>query len=164
MKAAFLSSSLISPKGAAGPASKSLPPGELLEKSKRAERIFNRSEVPQSQHRPQEPVQASVIAPTRPHFEEPVQEPAAARAHDLIQQEVMIQKEATDQLRRDKLGRVRMSIRMSPEQHLQLKLIAAHTRKSAQTIMDEALSEYVNNHGEELIPAACACIRNKLYS
>ncbi|GEM_PF-3260881 len=164
MKAAFLSSSLISSKGSAGPATKSLPPGELLEKSKRAERIFNRSETPQPQPRPQEAMQAPALAPTRPHFDEPAEEPVTARAHDLVRQEVLIQKEATDQLRRDKLGRVRMSIRMSPEQHLQLKLIAAHTRKSAQTIMDEALSEYVDNHGEELIPAACACIRNKLYS
>ena len=162
MKAAFLSSSLISSKGSAGPASKSLPPGELLEKTKRAERIFNRSEPQQT--RPQIQAQTPVTAPARPHYEEPSPTPAVARAHDLIQQEVLLQKEATDQLRRDKLGRVRMSIRMTPEQHLHLKLIAAHTRKSAQTIMDEALSEYVENHGEELIPAACACIRDKGYS
>ncbi|MEP3245296.1 MAG: hypothetical protein ABJN40_14130 [Sneathiella sp.] len=171
MKAAFLSSSLISAKGTAGPASPSQPPKELLEKSKRAEDIYNGSPV-SKEHSQSVPVvvpaSSAIAASATPSISEPEQPsgPATERAHTLLRQQetdMLLQQKETDRLRKDNLGRVRMSIRMSPEQHLHLKLMSAHSRKSAQTIMEEALSEYVDTHGADLIPSSCACVRDKLY-
>ncbi len=168
MKAAFLSSSLISAKGTAGPASPSQPPKELLEKSKRAEDIYRGSSM-SKEHTERAPVVAPAppvaTASVTPDSEQP-SKPVTERAHAVLHQQetdMLLQKIETDRLRRDNLGRVRMSIRMSPEQHLHLKLMSAHSRKSAQTIMEEALGEYVDNHGSDLIPSSCACVRDKLY-
>ena len=64
-------------------------------------------------------------------------------------------------LKKDGLGRIRISVRMSPEDHLQLKLIAAHTQMSAQSIFETALEEYVANHGTEILPQSCNCVLDK---
>ncbi|WP_373085790.1 hypothetical protein [Sneathiella sp.] len=64
-------------------------------------------------------------------------------------------------LKKDGLGRIRISVRMAPQDHLQLKLIAAHTQMSAQTIFETALEEYVANHGTEILPQSCKCIFDK---
>ncbi|PHQ66973.1 MAG: hypothetical protein COB93_11455 [Sneathiella sp.] len=65
------------------------------------------------------------------------------------------------QLKKDNLGRIRISVRMAPKDHLQLKLIAAHTQMSAQAIFETALEEYVSNHGTELLPESCSCVLDK---
>ncbi len=64
-------------------------------------------------------------------------------------------------LKKDGLGRIRISVRMSPKDHLQLKLIAAHTQMSAQSIFETALEEYIANHGTEILPRSCACVLDK---
>ncbi len=64
-------------------------------------------------------------------------------------------------LKKDGLGRIRISVRMSPRDHLQLKLIAAHTQMSAQSIFETALEEYVANHGTEILPQSCNCVLDK---
>ncbi|WP_339632615.1 hypothetical protein [uncultured Sneathiella sp.] len=64
-------------------------------------------------------------------------------------------------LKKDGLGRIRISVRMSPKDHLQLKLIAAHTQMSAQSIFETALEEYVINHGSEILPQSCNCVLDK---
>lgn len=167
MKAAFLSSSLISPKGSAGPATKTSLPGELLAKSRRAEKIYNGEEPKQKKQQIQSnstaqalerplPPQTSMVTPGVD---------APARAHKVLNEPSMETDaiaQITQKMRRDKLGRVRMSIRMTPEQHLNLKLISAHSRKSAQVIMEEALSEYVSRHGDALVPGACVCVQDKI--
>mgnify|MGYP003640776282 CR=1 FL=1 len=56
---------------------------------------------------------------------------------------------------------IRISVRMSPKDHLQLKLIAAHTQMSAQSIFETALEEYVINHGSEILPQSCNCVLDK---
>ncbi|MCG8493920.1 MAG: hypothetical protein MI743_20065 [Sneathiellales bacterium] len=166
MKAAFLSSSLISPKGSAGPATKTSLPGELLAKSRRAEKIY-KGEKPKQQNqqiRPDIQAQPSERPTTaQPASSSVVEQPA--RAHKVLNEQPVdtdIIAQTTQNMRRDKFGRVRMSIRMTPEQHLNLKLISAHSRKSAQVIMEEALSEYVSRHGDALIPGACVCVQDKI--
>lgn len=64
-------------------------------------------------------------------------------------------------LKKDGLGRVRISVRMTPKDHLQLKLIAAHTQMSAQSIFETALEEYVANHGTAILPQSCNCVLDK---
>jgi hypothetical protein len=64
-------------------------------------------------------------------------------------------------LTKDKLGRIRISVRMAPKDHLQLKLIAAHTQMSAQAIFETALEEYVSNHGSSILPDSCSCVLDK---
>lgn len=170
MKAAFLSSSLISQKGSAGPATKTSLPGELLAKSRRAEKIYN-GEKPEQQIRSNPEVQSPErpqpsperLQPTKPAPSTAMEQPA--RAHQVLNEPAIdadVIAQITQNMRRDKLGRVRMSIRMTPEQHLNLKLISAHSRKSAQVIMEEALSEYVSRHGDALVPGACVCVQDKI--
>lgn len=65
------------------------------------------------------------------------------------------------QLKRDGLGRIRISVRMSPRDHLQLKLISAHTQMSAQAIFETALEEYIANHGPRILPQSCNCVLDK---
>ena len=69
--------------------------------------------------------------------------------------------EEVSKLKKDGLGRIRISVRMSPKDHLQLKLIAAHTQMSAQLIFETALEEYVANHGTEILPQSCNCVLDK---
>jgi len=57
-----------------------------------------------------------------------------------------------------------MSVRMKTEDHLLLKLLAAHSRKSAQCIMEDALREYASTHGDDILPTTCDCVRNKAFS
>ncbi|MCR9212480.1 MAG: hypothetical protein NXI13_02080 [Proteobacteria bacterium] len=77
--------------------------------------------------------------------------------------EARVEEIATEvsKLKKDKLGRIRISVRMAPKDHLQLKLIAAHTQMSAQAIFETALEEYVANHGTELLPESCSCVLDK---
>ncbi|MCF8466800.1 MAG: hypothetical protein K9G33_05315 [Sneathiella sp.] len=82
------------------------------------------------------------------------QEPLPNEKYEEIAEEV-------SKLKKDGLGRIRISVRMSPKDHLQLKLIAAHTQMSAQSIFETALEEYVANHGTEILPQSCNCVLDK---
>lgn len=94
--------------------------------------------------------QVGTAAPAAPAPQSPIDE-AEART---IAEEVA-------NLKRDGLGRIRISVRMSPHDHLRLKLIAAHTQMSAQSIFETALEEYITNHGTEILPQGCICVLDK---
>lgn len=153
MKAAFLSSSLISSKGSAGPVTRALPPKELVSKSKRAEAIYNG------------PGQIHKVSDRQRFVQEPVVSPAPTPSPLPLKAEAPVEnlKEHTDSMKKDRLGRVRMSIRMTPEQHLKLKLLSAHSKMSAQTIIENALDEYVQRNNNDLIPSNCACVQDKMF-
>ena len=164
MKAAFLSGSLISSKGSATPATRSKAASELLAAHKR-------------QHLPQEtserPVQAHVereVQMTPPKVSaRPV---AQASEPEITVRQPIRQKPTVDsadkykaeqkKLKKDKLGRVRMSVRLAPDDHLTLKLLSTHARKSSQFILEEALREYVENHGDEILPQTCNCLLKQI--
>lgn len=46
--------------------------------------------------------------------------------------------------KRDRTGRIRMSLRLHPVQHLRLKLVAALRRKSAQDLLISAMERYLD--------------------
>lgn len=46
--------------------------------------------------------------------------------------------------------RIAMTLRMEPENHLQLRLYSAHTRKSCQVILSEALDIYLAQNNDEV--------------
>ncbi len=54
-------------------------------------------------------------------------------------------------MRRDRLGRVRHSLRLDVQRHLRLKLLAAHTRQSLQDILLAALDDHLDRHGEGIL-------------
>ncbi|GLQ07425.1 hypothetical protein [Sneathiella chinensis] len=170
MKAAFLSSSLISAKGRAAPATPVMSPESVLARAAGLRKpvtspalqspVQGATPVARDQGRTTRPVAAS-RQPEAPR-PAPVSEPAAKpEAHDNREVELLARK--TRKLKRDTLGRVRLGIRMTPEQHLQLKVIAAHAHMSVQTLMEQALDEFIDNHGDELAPSACACVREKKF-
>jgi hypothetical protein len=174
MKAAFLSSSLISSKGMAEPASRSQPPKELIAHRKltpeqtasvkpeitlerKTGSVLNR--VSASAHPPSEQPAASIQAPVlnlQVPQEEQVRKPIRRKP---VASSAQQYKQEQKKLKKDKLGRVRMSIRLDPDDHLALKLLAAHARKSSQNILEEALREYTTNHGHSILPQNCDCLQ-----
>ncbi|OUR75716.1 hypothetical protein A9Q83_17110 [Alphaproteobacteria bacterium 46_93_T64] len=156
MKASFLSGSLISSKGFASPATRSQPPKDLLAKRRPVQPTAPVSTTTRSPDVMSDiSVQESILS--RPASRQPkLKKPTASSLQTF--------KAESEKLKKDNTGRVRMSVRMSSDEHLQLKLLAAHSKKSAQCIIEEALSEYVANHGDEILPEACSCIRKKTYS
>lgn len=61
-------------------------------------------------------------------------------------------------LKQDHFGRVRLSIRLDPDRHLRLKLLAAHTRSSVQDLLIAALDAYLEDMGQSVNDGACACL------
>jgi hypothetical protein len=61
-------------------------------------------------------------------------------------------------LRRDRMGRVRHSLRLDPQRHLRLKLLAAHTQQSLQEILLAALDDHLARHGDGVLDGHCACL------
>ncbi len=55
------------------------------------------------------------------------------------------------EMRRDRLGRVRHSLRLDVQRHLRLKLLAAHTRQSLQDILLAALDDHLDRHGADIL-------------
>lgn len=237
MKAAFLTSSLIAPKGKALPASRSATPTKLLDDESNRQtgvsRIYERVREYADPHEENESIGESEellaspqalenepeedaivlhedesvsIAPkediydfSRPKHEsqsgferireqkqvidvntseaispllqrhsidEPAKDPAKALSTPKPIKPIPVEKYteiATEvsKLTKDKLGRIRISVRMAPKDHLQLKLIAAHTQMSAQAIFETALEEYVSKHGSSILPDSCACVLDK---
>ena len=58
--------------------------------------------------------------------------------------------------RRD--DRVHVSLRLEPRRHVQLRLAAAHMRKSAQQILSEALARDLEETVPQLSDGTCACL------
>lgn len=60
-------------------------------------------------------------------------------------------------LKCDKFGRVRISLRLDPQRHLRLRLLAAHSEMSLQEALIAALDAYL---GEEAQNLPCACLHD----
>ncbi|HLB06531.1 MAG TPA: hypothetical protein VJN41_02460 [Alphaproteobacteria bacterium] len=56
--------------------------------------------------------------------------------------------------------RVRISIRLTPDDHQRLRLAALKTRRSLQDIVTGALDAYLETLAPELRAGACACFRS----
>lgn len=177
MKAAFLSGSLISSKGSAAPATRSQPPQDLLARrvpvSKSvAAQESNRSSAPSQTDQIRKP--SSITNPVRTKasqvlHDEPNQTAVSDAARTPIRRKPVAStadsyRREQKKLRKDTMGRVRMSIRLDPEDHLALKLLAAHSRKSSQNILEEALREYADRHAEEILPQSCNCLQKPILS
>lgn len=143
MKAAFLSSSLISSKGMATPATPVKAPEELLA------------------HK--ELVQTNTYATAAPS-RKPTAQAAPPDITNIREDRTYRQlKQQNQKLKRDVQGRVRMSLRLAPEEHLTLKLLSAYANQTSQQILEQALTEYVANHGDEILPNSCNCIRDRVF-
>jgi len=160
MKAAFLSGSLISSKGLATPATASQPPKELLAKRKLTERsatIHSPHSSSLSSHQElRQKVSPKMHDSVAPVMKQKLKKPTASSFHSF--------KVETEKLKKDKTGRVRMSVRMKTDDHLLLKLLAAHSRKSSQLIIEDALREYALKHGDKILPATCNCMTSKAFT
>lgn len=191
MKAAFLTSSLIASKGKAAPATTRPTPQHLLAEDARqntppVSRIYQRvreyaePEKPGPFARPSEAdsfrdnpafsgldeaaharVSEEVSRTLAEHVPPAPNRPANAARTPLGEAEARQIAEEVAQLKRDGLGRIRISVRLSPRDHLRLKLISAHTHMSAQAIFETALEEYIANHGGEILPASCHCVLDR---
>jgi len=173
MKAAFLSSSLISSKGSAAPATRSQPPQELLVRRTPTDKP-TADRALTSPQRDQIGKPASIASPAGPQNPQILQdEPRQAAPNNTkrtpigrkpVASTAASYRREQKKLRKDKMGRVRMSIRLDPEDHLALKLLAAHSRKSSQNILEEALREYSDRHAEEILPQSCNCLQKPVLS
>jgi len=55
-------------------------------------------------------------------------------------------------------ARIKLSLRLTDQQHLRLKLAAAHLRQSSQTILMAALEDYLARKAPEIGGGDCACL------
>jgi len=53
--------------------------------------------------------------------------------------------------RRTRSDRVRVSLRLDMDHHLRLKLIAAHSRRTLQSVLIEALDDYFDRHTPDVV-------------
>lgn len=149
--AASLTGSLLARKGAAYPAAYSAPSGAPSPDSpdstdstdsnasggSQPERAYNDPRVIASAPPPAAAVESpqmqdSQFAPDAPDAPEIDQAPAAAAEESLSIPQVM-----------DKMGRVRLSVRLDPDRYLRVKMASARTRWSAQDIVIAALDRYL---------------------
>ena len=56
--------------------------------------------------------------------------------------------------------RIKLSLRLSADQHLRLKLAAAHLRLSSQALLMTALDEYLANAAGGIREGQCDCLRS----
>ncbi|GEQ97623.1 hypothetical protein JCM17844_12600 [Iodidimonas gelatinilytica] len=56
--------------------------------------------------------------------------------------------------------RIALTLRLDKERHLRLKLMAAHTNKSAQDLLMQALDDLLGNYTEPL--SGCPCLNRSL--
>ena len=59
---------------------------------------------------------------------------------------------------RDHFGRVRLSLRLDPHRHLRLKLLAAHSHRSIQETLIDALDTYLADQGQSIRDGSCTCL------
>jgi len=57
--------------------------------------------------------------------------------------------------------RIRVSIRLDPDRHRALKLIAAHTGRSVQDLTVAALDDYLGALGAEVRGGECLCLNDE---
>ena len=55
-------------------------------------------------------------------------------------------------------GVARLSIRLDPDQHRRLRIVAAHTRQSIQAIVMTALDSYIGEAAPDLTKNGCRCL------
>ena len=55
-------------------------------------------------------------------------------------------------------GRARVSVRLDRDRHLKLKLAAAHLQGSLQAIITDALDQYLDQIGPEVLQGDCNCL------
>lgn len=55
-------------------------------------------------------------------------------------------------------GAARLTVRLDPDQHRRLRIVAAHTRQSIQAVMMAALDRYVGEAAPDLIRNGCRCL------
>lgn len=61
----------------------------------------------------------------------------------------------------DAQPRVRVSMRIDPQQHLRMRLTAAYLQRSVQSLMAEALDRYLDQLAPEVIQDQCVCLAMK---
>ena len=64
-------------------------------------------------------------------------------------------------LRRDKFGRVRVSLRLDPHRHLRLRLLSAHSRLSLQETLIAALDAYLGDEAQSANGGNCDCLQEE---
>ncbi len=144
--AASLTGSLLARKGAAYPAAYSAPstapsaaPSESAEEAP-PQRAYNDPRVIASA--PPQPVPP---APTGPQFQDG--QPAVEAPQEAGPDDQAPMADGNDRLNipqvMDKMGRVRLSVRLDPDRYLRVKMASARTRWSAQDIVIAALDRYL---------------------
>jgi hypothetical protein len=159
--AASLTGSLLARKGAAYPASYSAPTpsADNEDGATPAARAYNDPRVIASA--PPAPVQASAFSAPAPQHGGQMQdgrlapkasEPAKAPEPEAELPGESYSVEATDEVglpqTMDKMGRVRLSVRLDPDRYLRVKMASARTRWSAQDIVIAALDRYLGGKAE----------------
>jgi hypothetical protein len=163
--AASLTGSLLARKGAAYPASYSAPtPSPDGAASEGSQRAYNDPRVIASAPPPPAAPAAPAATPTTPQNVEQLQDgrfaptPAAEPVHQkapifdrTAEPEAGDVQEAVDTVGlpqvMDKMGRVRLSVRLDPDRYLRVKMASARTRWSAQDIVIAALDRYLGGKG-----------------
>ena len=169
--AASLTGSLLARKGAAYPASYSAPtPSADGDADSAQARAYNDPRVIASA--PPAPVAPSVMTPAAPQHGEQFQDGRPATApvetpkpamHEAIPKSapaftpepappsIAAGSEAAEGVglpqTMDKMGRVRLSVRLDPDRYLRVKMASARTRWSAQDIVIAALDRYLGDKG-----------------
>ena len=180
MKAAFLSSSLIVPKGTAAPSVlANARPGYRDQTSTAADerndalsrRVLSRVSAAVSDEeavaaenmgtedaaarQDMAPVQSTADEFTcSPDRERPCTESGSQSDSTPAEMENL----AATLPRLDRTGRVKLSLRLTPERHLRLKLVAAHRRQSVQKLMLEALDAHIQSLAPGVMQGECACL------
>ena len=131
MKAASLTSSLLAPKGDAAPAHLHQVYPLLDGRGERAA---------------SEPARVPANRPIQGDDEAAMFAPAAATSEDDI-----------SPLKRDRLGRVKLSLRLDAERHTRLRLAAAHTGRRLQDVLTAALDSYLSEIAPTLQEHGCTC-------
>lgn len=148
MKAAFLTGNLIAAKGSARPSAAITQPLELISDNPGHDKALN--------------IAAPAFVPPRPgrHSESPETAfPCGLNDRKCLSSSVELS-DMGEKMKQDNHGRVRLSIRMTPEQHLKLKILSAHSRKSVQSLMIDALDKQVSDYAANNLKGQCACINN----
>jgi hypothetical protein len=143
MKTARLNSSLLMRKGCASPIPNltpyAAPPSQAVEQ--------DTSELEASR---QAPDQEAAGAPR------PTAATVAARSRG--QGTVRPVRDRNAPLVRDHFGRVRLSLRLDPHRHLRLKLLAAHSHRSIQETLIDALDIYLAEQSQSIRDGSCTCL------
>lgn len=63
------------------------------------------------------------------------------------------------ELKRDKFGRARVSLRLDSQRHLRLRLLAAHSQLSLQESLIAALDAYLGDEARSVNGGTCDCLQ-----